>query len=257
MDEYRLSNRWVSHPPPTGPTTQADLRLEDPRMRRAVMPLFGLGCFLALLLVCYRPVLFEGAQFASANASYYYPLDLHVQQEWDAGRWPLWDPGHNAGEPLLGNPMCAVFYPGKVLYTLLPYAWAYRIYLIAHTVLAFLGLLGAGAVVWCELGGIVPGGSQLCIRCADVVPLFQPDSFSRRGLGSVGPVCDRPSDAARAASGRGRAGRGSCAPGPWGRPRRRLPDGRLRGWLCRGAGDSAPELARIGSTSGRLRSQRW
>ena len=41
---------------------------------------------------------------------------------------PLWDPGHNGGETLLGNPMCALFYPGKVLYALLPYAWAARFY---------------------------------------------------------------------------------------------------------------------------------
>jgi len=110
-------------------------------MRRAILPLFGLACFLALLLVCYRSVLFERGQFASANASYFYPLDQRVQQEWRAGRWPLWDPGHNGGEPLLGNPMSAVFYPGKALYALLPYAWAVRLYVIAHTFLAFLGLL--------------------------------------------------------------------------------------------------------------------
>jgi hypothetical protein len=113
-------------------------------MCRAVAPVLGLGCFLALLLCCYRGVLFEEAQFASANASYFYPLDLHVQQEWGAGRWPLWDPGHNGGEPLLGNPMCAVFYPGKVLYTLLPYAWASRAYVVAHTFIAFLGILVLG-----------------------------------------------------------------------------------------------------------------
>lgn len=127
-------------------------------MRRAVLPLSGLGCFLALLLVCYRPVLFEDAQFASANASYFYPLDLHVQQEWDAGRWPLWDPGHNGGEPLLGNPMCAVFYPGKLLYTLLPYAWAVRVYVIAHTFLAFLGLLVLGRSFGVSWAGSCLGG---------------------------------------------------------------------------------------------------
>ena len=127
-------------------------------MRRAVVPLLGLGCFLALLLVCYRPVLFEDAQFASANASYFYPLDLRVQQEWDAGRWPLWDPGHNGGEPLLGNPMCAVLYPGKVLYRLLPYAWAARVYVIAHTILAFLGLLVLGRSLGVSWAGSCLGG---------------------------------------------------------------------------------------------------
>jgi hypothetical protein len=127
-------------------------------MRRAILPLFGFGCFLALLLICYRPVLFEGGQFASANASYYYPLDRRVQQEWEAGRWPLWDPGHNGGEPLLGNPMCAVFYPGKVLYALLPYAWAVRVYAIAHTLLAFLGLLVLGRSLGVSWAGSCLGG---------------------------------------------------------------------------------------------------
>jgi hypothetical protein len=38
-------------------------------MRRAVVPLLGLGCLLALMLFCYRAVHFEDAPFASANAS--------------------------------------------------------------------------------------------------------------------------------------------------------------------------------------------
>src|SRR5438876_416113 len=105
-------------------------------MRRAGLSLLGLGCFLALLLVVYRRVLFEDGQFASGNASYFYPLYLRVQQEWDAGRWPLWDPGLNGGEPLLGNPIAAVLYPGKALYAGLPYAWAARLYVISHTILA-------------------------------------------------------------------------------------------------------------------------
>ncbi len=123
-----------------------------------VLPLVGSGCFLGLLLVCYRPVLFNDAQFASANASYFYPLDLRVRQEWDAGRWPLWDAGHNGGEPLLGNPMCAVLYPGKVLYRLLPYAWAARVYVIAHTCLAFLGMLVLGRSLGVSWAGSCLGG---------------------------------------------------------------------------------------------------
>jgi hypothetical protein len=114
-------------------------------MRRAVLPLFGLGCFLALLTACYWSVLFEDGQFAGGNASYFdYPLYLRVQQEWDAGRWPLWDPGQNGGTPLLGNPMAAVLYPDKALYALIPYAWAARLYVIAHTIIAFFGLLALG-----------------------------------------------------------------------------------------------------------------
>ncbi len=114
-------------------------------MRRDIVSLVGVGCFLALLLYCYHSVLFEDGQFALPDAAnFYYPLYLRVQQEWNAGRWPLWDPGTNGGAPMLGNPMAAVLYPGKVLYALLPYPWAARLYVIAHTSIAFLGLLALG-----------------------------------------------------------------------------------------------------------------
>ncbi len=106
------------------------------------MPLLAVGCALALLLVCFRAALFGDEQFAFRDAAhFYYPLYLRVQQEWQSGRWPLWDPGQNGGQPLLGSPMAAVLYPGKLIYALLPYAWAVRIYVVAHTVLAFAGIM--------------------------------------------------------------------------------------------------------------------
>src|SRR5262249_48246697 len=107
--------------------------------------LVGPACVVALLLAASHPRLFEDGQFAYRDAaSLFYPLYLRVQQEWDAGRWPLWDPGQNGGQPLLGNPITAVLYPGKVLYALLPYAWGTRLYVIAHTIIAFLGMLALG-----------------------------------------------------------------------------------------------------------------
>jgi hypothetical protein len=113
--------------------------------QRAGLPLVALACFLGLLLVVFRSVLFEDGQFAFRDAScFYYPLYLRVQQEWDAGRWPLWDPWQSGGIPLLGNPMSAVLYPGKILYAVLPYPWAARLFVIVHTILAFLGVLALG-----------------------------------------------------------------------------------------------------------------
>ncbi|WP_435021624.1 hypothetical protein TA3x_002474 [Tundrisphaera sp. TA3] len=101
----------------------------------------GLGFGLALLLFCYRPALFSGGQYGFRDAAhFYYPLYHRVQAEWDAGRWPLWDPGENAGMPLLGNPTAAVLYPGKVIYAALSYAWAARTYAVVHTAWAFLGM---------------------------------------------------------------------------------------------------------------------
>jgi hypothetical protein len=104
------------------------------------IPLLGPVCALVLLIVCFRAVLFDGQQFAYRDAGhFYYPLYLRVQQEWAAGRWPLWDPGENAGMPLLGMPMAAVLYPGKLVYALFSYPWATRLYTIAHVVLAWTG----------------------------------------------------------------------------------------------------------------------
>ena len=63
-------------------------------------PGLGLGCTLVLVLVlaCFWPVLFRDGQFAHFDAAFfYYPLYLRVQQEWDAGRWPLWEPEENGG----------------------------------------------------------------------------------------------------------------------------------------------------------------
>ena len=124
---------------------------------RIALPLVGLTSALVLLLVCFRRVLFEDGQFAHFDAAFfYYPLYLRVQQEWAAGRWPLWDPGQNGGTPLLGNPVAAVFYPGKFIYALFPYAWAARLYIIAHTMLAL-----AGMVALCRSCGVSGAGSML------------------------------------------------------------------------------------------------
>jgi hypothetical protein len=103
-----------------------------------------LGCLAALTFICFGDALFRGGQFGYRDAGhFYYPLYQRVQMEWDAHRWPLWEPEENSGMPLLGNPTAAVFYPGKVLYAVLPYPWAARIYIIGHAILAFVAMLVA------------------------------------------------------------------------------------------------------------------
>jgi hypothetical protein len=126
-------------------------------MRRAVVPLIGLLGASALVIACYGPVLFSGRQFGYRDAAtYYYPLYLRVQQEWNAGRIPLWEPEENGGVPLLGNPTAAVLYPGKLLYAVFPYAWSTRLYIVVHTFLALAGMMilirswgisGAGSLI--------------------------------------------------------------------------------------------------------------
>jgi len=111
-------------------------------MRRGFTSVLILSSFGALFLICYGPALLLDRQFGFRDAGhYYYPLNKRVQAEWNQGRWPLWEPEENAGMPLLGNPAAAVLYPGKLVFAVLPYAWGARIYIVAHTALAFVTML--------------------------------------------------------------------------------------------------------------------
>jgi hypothetical protein len=107
-------------------------------MRRLIPPLLIVACLATLLGLSFGTALFRGEQFAFRDAAqFYYPLYQRVQAEWNAGRWPLWEPEENGGMPLLGNPTAAVLYPPKILYALLSYPWAARLYVVCHTVLAW------------------------------------------------------------------------------------------------------------------------
>jgi hypothetical protein len=128
-------------------------------MRRAAMMLVGLACPMVLLLACHGAVLLRDEQFAYRDASHFYdPLYRRVQQEWAAGRVPLWDPSLNGGTPILGYPMAAVLYPGKLIYALLPYAWAARLYVVAHTALALVGAFALGRSLGVGRAGSLLGG---------------------------------------------------------------------------------------------------
>jgi len=101
----------------------------------------ALACVAALTAALFGKVLWGGEQFGYRDAAhFYYPLYQIVEQEWDAGRVPLWEPEENAGMPLLGNPTAAVLYPGKLIYRVLPYAWGARLYVVAHVLLAALAM---------------------------------------------------------------------------------------------------------------------
>jgi hypothetical protein len=126
-------------------------------MRPLILLVVLLACFGALFLCCYATALRPERQFGFRDAGhFYYPLHARVQKEWNEGRWPLWESEENAGMPLIGNPTAAVLYPGKLIFALLPYAWAARIYIVAHTVLAFVLMLAL-----MRFWGISWGGSGL------------------------------------------------------------------------------------------------
>jgi hypothetical protein len=119
--------------------------------------LFVLGAAF-LGLICFGPAILSDRQFAYRDAAhYYYPLYERVEQEWNAGRLPLWSPEENAGMPLLGNPTAAVLYPLKIIYRVAPsYAWGARLYIVAHVALAL-----AAMYILARGWAISPTGSTL------------------------------------------------------------------------------------------------
>jgi hypothetical protein len=122
--------------------------------------LIGAGGAALVLLVwtCFGPAI-EGRQFAYRDAAhFYYPLYERVEKEWNEGRWPLWEPEENAGMPLLGNPTAAVLYPGKLIYRALPYPLAARVYVIAHTLLAFAGAIALSRTLGIGIAGSLIAG---------------------------------------------------------------------------------------------------
>lgn len=126
-------------------------------MKRTARVGLAFLCLVVPLLLVFEPLLLRGRQLAFQDAGhFYYPLLRRVQQEWEAGRWPLWAPEASAGTPLLGNPTAAVLYPGKLVFFVLPHAWAVRWYVVGHVALAF-------GAMWVLLRGwrISPVGSAL------------------------------------------------------------------------------------------------
>jgi len=106
--------------------------------------LLGPASCLVLVLIFFGSVLFHDDQLSFRDAGhYYYPLYKLVQSEWNAGRWPLWEPQENSGMPLMGNPTAAVLYPGKIIFAIFAYPVAAKLYIVGHVVIAFASMMMA------------------------------------------------------------------------------------------------------------------
>jgi Bacterial membrane protein YfhO len=146
---------------------------DGPRFPRWVRTGLVLVCLTVPLIAIFGPTLFRDRQFAFQDAGhYYYPLLERVQQEWNAGRWPLWAQEAGAGTPLLGNPTAAVLYPGKLVFFLIPHPWAVRVFAIGHVVLAF----GAMSALLRSWGVSVTGSTLGSLAYAFGVPVLSQTS---------------------------------------------------------------------------------
>jgi hypothetical protein len=109
--------------------------LSSTLLRRSAVSVVLIGSFAWM----FSDVIFRDRNFVYRDASqFYYPLLKLVQEQWESGSWPLWNPHENAGMPLLGNPASAVLYPPRViLFQWLPfsYATAFKWYTLLHVLL--------------------------------------------------------------------------------------------------------------------------
>jgi hypothetical protein len=92
------------------------------------------------------------------------PLKAFGAAELRAGRIPAFNPAWGLGQPFRGNPNALAFYPGNLLYLVLPFWSAFNLHYALHWLLAFLAMtalargLGQGRA-GALLAGITYAGS--------------------------------------------------------------------------------------------------
>ena len=93
-----------------------------------------------LNVVFFAEVLFTGRTFFVRDVStFHYPLKKLVTEAYARGEWPLWNPYIQMGQPLLANPNCMAFYPGQLLFQILPFETAFELHFVLHCILAGVG----------------------------------------------------------------------------------------------------------------------
>ena len=93
---------------------------------------------LGLFVWVFGGALFGGGIWVFRDAGhFYYPLYQFTGGQLAAGSPALWNPYENLGVSLAANPTSALFYPPVWIFALpIDPAWAYRVYVLGHVVLA-------------------------------------------------------------------------------------------------------------------------
>lgn len=84
-----------------------------------------------------------------------YAFDHLIRGEFAAGNFPLWNPNNALGAPLLGNMLCAAFYPLKLLLYLWPSLLVYEFYVVLRFWLAGFFTYALGRRLGLSVGGSV------------------------------------------------------------------------------------------------------
>jgi hypothetical protein len=104
-----------------------------------------------LLVVAYADILFAGrGLFLHDITLYHYPLKHVVREIVSHGSFPLWNRYLSGGQPLAANPAYEVFYPFQWLIFLPSFHFGFQLHVIAHFVLAALGMYRLARALGCS-----------------------------------------------------------------------------------------------------------
>ncbi len=99
-----------------------------------------------LLLVLLGVLFFADLFFSTKNIyfrdihNFHYPLRRVMMGSYARGEFPLWNPYVYLGQPMLADPNYMAFYPTNLLNLVLPFAYAFKLHMVLHVILAGLGI---------------------------------------------------------------------------------------------------------------------
>lgn len=97
---------------------------------------------LALMVIAgYPDVVFGFSTFFFRDfLQFGYPIAYYHKLQIAAAHIPLWNPLNNCGLPFLAQWNTMTFYPGSIIYLLLPLPWSLNLFVLLHQIFAGLGM---------------------------------------------------------------------------------------------------------------------
>ncbi len=114
------------------------MALLDPRTEGGAIRITGAAAVFVWLALSWPLVTGRSALFLRDNFNLFLPLKAYGAEQLAAGRVPAVNTTWGLGQPFRGNPNASAFYPGNLLYLLLPFWSAWGAHFALHWLLAAL-----------------------------------------------------------------------------------------------------------------------
>lgn len=141
-----------------------------------------LAAAIAAAFVPYRDFFTSRVPVTRDLPFYFYPLKAHLVEAIRRGQVPWLDPYRWGGAPLLGAPGAAVFYPGNVLFVVLPLGVAMKAWILLHLALAVAGFAAFARRLGLASGWAAVAGLAFALGGASVSLAPFPSTFSAFAL---------------------------------------------------------------------------